>query len=161
VVSIEVVVEEVLAERGVDVGLSREVRVGLVVRPEGLVECEGFLVVDLPVVLGVAWIDLGREQARLLRLGDHANDAFRLLLDVWIEVSACQSRQHGKQDSWAHTSLDELPDSHHDLHICVTVRRARPVHHLHGGLDAPQVRGRSGAVVVLRGRRPFRHYCVL
>jgi hypothetical protein len=68
------------------------VRVGLVVGPEGLVECEGLFVVDLPVVLRVVWIDLGREQAGLLRLGDHADDAFRLLLDVWIEVSAWKTQ---------------------------------------------------------------------
>jgi hypothetical protein len=55
VVSVEVVVQEVLAERAVDIGLAREVWVGFIVRPEGLVECEGLFVVDFPAVFDVVW----------------------------------------------------------------------------------------------------------
>ena len=40
VVSVEVVIQEVLTEGAVDIGLARKVWVCFIVRPEGLIECE-------------------------------------------------------------------------------------------------------------------------
>ncbi|KAH9838116.1 hypothetical protein Tdes44962_MAKER08265, partial [Teratosphaeria destructans] len=83
VVAIEVVVEKLLAERGVDVMLVGVVGVGVVVGPEGLVEGEGLLLVLSPARLGLVGGEDGGGQLGLVGAGVHGDETRRLLVQFY------------------------------------------------------------------------------
>lgn len=86
VVAIEVVVQEVLAERAVDVILVSIVRVLCIMRPEGLVECELLVIVNLPGV----WVEIAfvwRKKCSLLGRWVHANEALGSFVAFYLQLA--------------------------------------------------------------------------
>lgn len=91
-VSLEVVIQELFTKAVVNIFLVSIVIVLFVVRPERVVECEGFVLEDLAAGLGLGLSLVANTRLRCLefchlRVGVHLNKTFGLSLDLYTEQS--------------------------------------------------------------------------